>query len=117
MLRGITCFLIGALFVHAPLATAQEDKLAPIIEHNAKLPAGARLQLGKLTGFRYRGSASEAGLSADGKLLAVADFRDLVTVVQVDTGKILHRFKCDGVDTCTALRFSTDNSLLTVETT
>jgi WD40 repeat protein len=124
MSRIIACFVTVGVFLSARLAAAQPDdekarpNAAPIVKNDAvPLPAGARLQLGKLAGFRYAGASATATLSADGKLLAVADTRDTITVVNTQTGKIVQALKGSRVAALNGgMTFSADNSTLGVQT-
>jgi WD40 repeat protein len=116
MTRFFRCLILVSLSLSAARADAQGTvKPTTILKNDpGTLPAGARLQLGKLAGFRYARRTPTATMSADGTLLAVVDAGVGVSVVNVKTGKTEHSFPHDFITHC-GMAFSADNKMLAVQ--
>ena len=81
------------------------------------MPEGARLRLGKLSGYRYTGQFNSAILSADAKLLAVVSANTGgVDIVDVASGKLVQRLKTQVFGSVAGMSFSPDGKLMAMET-
>jgi hypothetical protein len=118
MTRIVAC--IVAFTVSLTVAHAQEpahaDKFTPILRNDTgALPVGTRLQLGKLSGVRYAGRASNATLSFDGEFLAVSDSRNSVAIVDMQSNKVVQRIGAGFVANW-GMAFAPDHSLFVAQT-
>src|SRR5262245_52143918 len=75
-----------------PPKSAPEKAEAVLDALGDPLPEGALARLGTLR-FRHRGEILVLSLSADGKLLATGDTANTISLWDVASGKLLHRFK------------------------
>src|SRR5215813_1355649 len=103
LLTVIITFVLSAVSVWA-----QPDSLIVKVD-SGKLPAPARLRLGKLAGYRYAGTFSSGTLSSDGKLLAVSPINgNSIDIIDLATGKKTQSLQTQFFGVGNSMAFSPD---------